>query len=370
VELIYFAPVSFSSYWQRPHYMIDYLLNHGFSQVYWIDPYPTRLPRLSDMGIKFQSAPSVATRCKGVKVIRLHALPFEPLPVLWHLNRLLWQPVIQLVEEKSLKPEQVVIGIGRPTRLALSVLTRHPELHSFFDVMDDYSAFYTGLSKHSMRQVEFATACRAKWLFCSSPKLVDKYQQFRSVDLLLQNGYPMASLPRFENCQMEKPPVIGYVGTIASWFDWPLVIRMAQALPAVSVHIVGPVRAELPEHLPSNIRFFPECSKNEAISHTMGFRVGIIPFQCNTLTDSVDPIKFYEMMALGVPVWSTGFGTMSGYIHHGMARHIDASTEWPILYERTCAEHTSRPAVIDFRRRYDWSSRFSELSELISKDAV
>ena len=41
------------------------------------------------------------------------------------------------------------------------------------------------------------------------------------------------------------------------------------------------------------------------------FSVGLIPFKCTDLTASVDPIKFYEYRALGLPVLSARFGEMA-----------------------------------------------------------
>jgi len=41
------------------------------------------------------------------------------------------------------------------------------------------------------------------------------------------------------------------------------------------------------------------------------FDIGLIPFKKNDLTASVDPIKYYEYRALGLPIISTDFGEMS-----------------------------------------------------------
>jgi hypothetical protein len=41
------------------------------------------------------------------------------------------------------------------------------------------------------------------------------------------------------------------------------------------------------------------------------FDVGLIPFRLNELTASVDPIKYYEYRASGLPVISTAFGEMN-----------------------------------------------------------
>ena len=42
-----------------------------------------------------------------------------------------------------------------------------------------------------------------------------------------------------------------------------------------------------------------------------GFDVGLIPFANNDVTAYVDPVKYYEYRALGLPVLSTRFGEMS-----------------------------------------------------------
>ena len=46
--LVYFAPVAWDSYLQRPHYVARHFLARG-GRVLWIDPYPTRFPMLRDL---------------------------------------------------------------------------------------------------------------------------------------------------------------------------------------------------------------------------------------------------------------------------------------------------------------------------------
>lgn len=62
---------------------------------------------------------------------------------------------------------------------------------------------------------------------------------------------------------------------------------------------------------PANIKLLPECSHASAIAAMATFSVGLIPFKLNRLTASVDPIKYYEYRALGLPVLCTRFGEMA-----------------------------------------------------------
>ena len=48
MRLLYFAPVPWDSYEQRPHYFARHWLDLG-GAVLWIDPYPSRLPRWNDL---------------------------------------------------------------------------------------------------------------------------------------------------------------------------------------------------------------------------------------------------------------------------------------------------------------------------------
>ena len=92
------------------------------------------------------------------------------------------------------------------------------------------------------------------------------------------------------------------------------------------------------------------------------FAVGLIPFKKNDLTHSVDPIKYYEYRAFGLPVIATAFGEMAlrdgatgVFLSEGVediARLVDAALE----------HKTSVEVVQQFRTANTWTSRFSVLN--------
>jgi glycosyltransferase involved in cell wall biosynthesis len=107
-------------------------------------------------------------------------------------------------------------------------------------------------------------------------------------------------------------PRIGYLGAIAPWFDFDLLIEVARTRPGWDFTLVGPV---LPGAGPSlerlsaagNVTVGPAVSHDDVPRVLAGFDVGVIPFRSTTLTAGVNPNKLYEYLAAGLPVVSTPF---------------------------------------------------------------
>ena len=151
---------------------------------------------------------------------------------------------------------------------------------------------------------------------------------------------------------------MGYVGTIATWFDWDWLIELAKARPDDVVRLIGPVFSSAPVDLPNNIEMLPPCNHQAALVAMQAFDVGLIPFKKNKLTASVDPIKYYEYRALGVPVISTEFGEMAfrdgedgTFLSQGL-QDISAVVELALQHSTTIE------SVQQFRAGNTWKVRF------------
>jgi glycosyltransferase involved in cell wall biosynthesis len=134
----------------------------------------------------------------------------------------------------------------------------------------------------------------------------------RSDVQLVPNGLDASVLPvpKIGTLARERR-ILGYVGTIGPWFDWEWVIALAKARPLDVVRLIGPMFSPSLYALPENIETLPPCLHHDGLRAMQDFDVGLIPFKKNELTASVDPIKYYEYRALGLPVVSTAFGEMA-----------------------------------------------------------
>lgn len=359
-EMIYLSPVRWDSFAQRPHKFVEWFHRESGAEVLWIDPYPTRLPVLGDLKkLKLGSAGGSGFRPDWLTVVRPKALPIEPLPGLHGINQLFWLRLIKsLAESRRAK----VLAIGKPSEMALRLLRARPDLFSLYDAMDDFPAFYSGWSRKSMARREKLLARSVKLVVVSAQSLADKFAALNISPRLILNACSTASLPAAESLPPKAVrPVIGYVGTIGPWFDWPLTLELARRNPLVDWHIIGPLHCAAPETPPPNLKIFPACRHEEAIELMANFSAGLIPFKRTLLTESVDPIKYYEYAALGLPVLSTSFGEMINRGGQPGVFLIDDNSDLQATVEKAVNFRSDPEKIKSFRADNDWSNRFGPL---------
>lgn len=101
-------------------------------------------------------------------------------------------------------------------------------------------------------------------------------------------------------------PVIGFFGALSAWLDFELIAALAAARPEWSFVFIGPADTDISPimNIP-NIHFVGKVPYEHLPAYAARFNAGIIPFQVNELTRSVNPLKLLEYLSLGMPVVST-----------------------------------------------------------------
>lgn len=148
---------------------------------------------------------------------------------------------------------------------------------------------------------------RADLVLFSAQALLDhhaqSYPELRAKSRLLRNAVDFAhfQVPK----QPHNRPVAGYVGAIDAWFDAAALAEAARANPDLQFVLAG--RVENPAirelRLP-NVELLGEVAYEQLPPLFARFDVGLIPFLCNELTMSTNPIKLYEYFSCGLPVVS------------------------------------------------------------------
>src|SRR3989304_3500036 len=154
MRLIYFSPVPAASYAQRPHFLVQAFCHRGVEKVLWVEPYPTRLPQGSDFRRPRGGAALSMSRDDRVEGISVPALPIEPLPGGTWLNRCVLWPRVWKRLKGFAAAGAAVLGIGKPSALALCALRRLCPAFAFYDAMDDFPEFHRGWSRRSTRNLE------------------------------------------------------------------------------------------------------------------------------------------------------------------------------------------------------------------------
>ena len=360
VNLVYAAPVPYSSFAQRAHQFVAFCNRSGGGRTLWIDPYPSRLPRLADLR---RNRLRIYAR-DDAAVEKLSSPPWCADPAMrprW-LRRVVWRPVLKRIAA-FVQGEDWLLAIGRPSLLALMLLERAEHQASCYDAMDDFPEFQRGAAQALSRRTEAEIARRVDHILVSSSALQEKFNRLGLDAELVRNGLDPNQQPLAGPAGDAR--VFGYIGTIGDWFDWGLVAAMAGALPEVHFDLIGPRAAPPPTPLPGNVRCLGECPSEEVPCRLGRFSAGIIPFKVNRLTAAVDPIKYYEYRAAGLPVISTEFGEMR---HRGADPGVclvHGSTDFRAVLKRLEAHSPSSPQALErFRKANAWPARFQQSSFL------
>ncbi|WP_156165877.1 MULTISPECIES: glycosyltransferase [unclassified Methanosarcina] len=154
----------------------------------------------------------------------------------------------------------------------------------------------------------------------TADKLVDNVANQDETDIhLIPNGVDYnhfgnlsAAIPipkDLKNIVDLQKPIIGYYGALSIWFDFDLIEKLAESRPQYEIVLIGMIydetikTAELNKH--SNIHYLGSKDYSILPEYAKFFDVATIPFVLNEITESTNPIKLFEYMALEKPIVST-----------------------------------------------------------------
>lgn len=359
MQLIYLSPVPWISFSQRPHKFVEWFHGATGGDVVWVDPYLTRFPVPTDFRYLWpQKTQEQCAQPHWLRVIKPVAVPIEPLSGAGWANTFLWRRVLHDLDVFS-RQRSTLLAIGKPSVLALAVLERLGGCPSVYDAMDNFPAFYGGIARSAMYKHEKQVAVQVKAMLVSSTPLKRQWENVRPDVRLVRNGIDVAALPAPKAVSASRDrKVLGYMGTIAAWFDWDWVVALAKARPADVVHLIGPTFIRVPKPLPQNIEILPPRDHRSALEAMQNFDAGLIPFKKNDLTASVDPIKYYEYRALGLPVISTDFGEMTFRRGEDGTFLSSKPRDIPELVQKALHYKTNKETIRQFTESNTWEARF------------
>jgi hypothetical protein len=369
MQLIYLSPVPWTSFAQRPQKFARWFHEVTGGNVLWVEPYPSRFPELSDLKKRAVSDRTEQDHAESwLTVLAPGALPLEPLPGSGLINgAMIWGKSLKALKNFSEQADTLLV-IGKPTVMAIKVLDMIPNVKSMYDAMDDFPSFYSGWSKKAMTYREIEIVKKTKHMIVSSTVLMKKWEKYRADLSVVPNALDAHLLPPMKTTtSREDRHILGYVGTIGAWFDWDWVITLAKTRPQDTIRLIGPLYNPSQSSLPSNIELLPACSHEKAMNAMLTFDIALIPFLRNSLTASVDPIKYYEFKALGLPIVSTNFGEMV-YRTNERGVYISKDTTSTNINKNIekALNYKADPREIDkFRTKNSWKNRFSKLSFIL-----
>jgi glycosyltransferase involved in cell wall biosynthesis len=212
--------------------------------------------------------------------------------------------IIKAIMRRYSNGNPVIIGVGHPRypfrKLKATV--------KYYDCMDNFAAFPESDAWMHLREREvekyadciFVRSERLKELFPARQDVIVVNNGVNPNDFKVPTPFPPSDLPTGK-------PIMGYYGTISSWFDYKTVLYAAQRCPEYNFILIGPANPDFSSNLKevikeSNVFWLNEKPYKQLKNYLVFFDVALIPFQVNELTKYVNPTKIYEYFCMGKPV--------------------------------------------------------------------
>ncbi|MGH9151689.1 MAG: glycosyltransferase, partial [Acidimicrobiales bacterium] len=259
-----------------------------------------------------------------------------------------------------------VLWVNDVTYAGLLETTPWPSL---YDVTDDWlleSVPPRELARR--RRLDALLLEQADEVVVCSPALAASRGAARPVTLI-PNGVDVAHFraPRPRPADLPPAPVAVYVGTLQEErLDVALVAELAKGVPGLAVTLVGPDALSMSsrEELDAAgvLRLGPRPYR-DVPAYLQHADVIIIPHRVTPFTESLDPIKAYECLAVGRPTVATlvaGFRALDGPVTTAVRGRFVAEVTNQLAQVAPARTHQRLPAA-------DWHVRVSSFHAALSR---
>ena len=213
---------------------------------------------------------------------------------------------------------------------------------------------------------------RGDIVIVSSKRLLQKKERVCNKKLnLVRNGTSFTKIYDVKEAHLKKQYVVGYIGTIAEWFDHNLIEQSAQMHTELEYHLIGP--CVTPNQIQNNKIIYDGIVEHSRLYlYVRDYDCMIMPFIVNEVVEAVDPVKLYEYIAFGkciVSVYYEELEYFKDYVYFYTTKEEYNSLiqyligqGFPPKYDRQQQEH--------FLEENSWEERYLDISKLIDQAAV
>lgn len=239
-----------------------------------------------------------------------------------------------------------------------------------YDLIDDWSTSLGG--NWYSPDVEKIFIEKADLLTATAPVLAEHLRKMSGREVhLLSNAVnarlfdPSRHYPRPEDMPNADWTMI-YIGALwGEWFDWGLLIRLADVYPNAAVVVIGDYQGQCPEPRP-NLHFLGLKSQRDLPAYLAHSDVAIIPWKVNKITLATSPLKVYEYLAMRRPVVAPDLPPLRGIPSVWLAQNQE---DFVSLTSTIRGLPYPQGEVTCFISENSWQAHVSKLTDLtFSKD--
>lgn len=241
-----------------------------------------------------------------------------------------------------------------------------------YDCMDDHLELHCPPAlRKDLPKLEKELCQRAQLVLASSTALKEtlcrRYQLEPDKVQIVRNG----CLPKRAEAAPLNPAAngefrIGYIGTIAEWFDFPLILKSLEKFPNLEYGLAGPVCVEnAPEH--PRIHYYGTIPHEELGRWVQEFDCLAMPFQDMPLVRAVDPVKLYEYIGFNRSILCLDYPEVERFrpfasLYKGEEAYLK---EVERLMETRKPPYTEEQAR-QFLEQNSWEARAEEIQRMLT----
>lgn len=197
-----------------------------------------------------------------------------------------------------------IIWVGQP--LLYNYIPSTYKGKIIYDCMDNHEALCNDSKiKKVIQRTENELVKRADIIFVSSMGLRRRIESIGEANkvTLIRNGVYFNEIHLPEHTQSNEIYKIGYFGTLAEWFDFPLLLNSLKKYQNIEYHLWGPIsNIAIPKH--DRVIWEGVIEHRKLWDEVKSMDCLIMPFTINAIIADVDPVKLYEYISMGKSVIS------------------------------------------------------------------
>jgi glycosyltransferase involved in cell wall biosynthesis len=245
-------------------------------------------------------------------------------------NNRYWRQVEKSLKSRGLSPHNTVLWLSHPYQIMeMNLPANYRVVYERYDKYEKALGLSPGMAG-LVSTLDQELVKRADLVITTASKLTEElngakektYNLPNSADYEYFSGVGAAEDLNVNLTKGIKKPVIGYLGTIHEGLDTELLLKLAGLKKEWTFLLVGPVQSGKMAETPifNELKSMPNVILTGWLdwavlpSYLKLFDVGIIPYRLDyEFNNYVDPNKFHEYMAMGLPIVSTSLPEMSKY---------------------------------------------------------
>ncbi len=378
--IIYFGIINFRMIKNRPQILAEGLAGSKDNLVIYVNPIYTILSPILGFLFLPKSPERKLLKFKGgaeKKGDNLYILtpplllPFFHLRIITYLNNFILAKIINSFLKKIGSSKVDILWLSHPNQCYFYKWIKYKQL--VYDIMDNCEAvfkkgsvFFMEVAKKHQRLIS-----QADIIFITSFEFRDSIPEEKKVTFL-PNAYdhnlfdPKKEYQPPQNIKGIKNPIVGFLGAVERWVDLVLVKEVAQKHPEWSFVFVGPKRREILSYQLNNIYFLGEQKREDLPSYLYFFDLAIIPFLKNDFTDKLNPVKFFEYLAMEKPVIARRTKELEKYKDYCFL--YETKEEFEDLLEKVMGKKISsdEQKIKDFISHQTWEGRIKRVKEILN----